>query len=150
MAYVLFFCCKLILKEKKDGKNGKKIKKEREREKKQFASSSTAVSFSCPGCSWCSSQQVYYCNLNKDNRTYEIKKSPIDKLLGCVGVIYLAWTPRKGPTLKYTGNYHFWIVGPSHLFFRSFALLEGKLCILQWINAHQQESYTVHENQELC
>lgn len=50
-----FFCCKIILK------------KEKKKEKK-FASSSTAVSFSCPGCSRWSSQQVYYCNLNKDNR----------------------------------------------------------------------------------
>lgn len=56
MAYVLFFCCKIILK------------KEEKNSKKQFASSSTAVSFSCPGCSRWSSQQVYYCNLNKDNR----------------------------------------------------------------------------------
>lgn len=108
MTYVLFFCCKIILKEKRLKKVKKKKKKregEKRKETKQFASSSTAVSFSCPGCSWWSSQQVYYCNLNKDNRTYEIKKSPIDKLMGCVSVVHLAWKPREVLTLKYTGNY---------------------------------------------
>lgn len=44
------------------------FKKENKKRGKKFASSSTAVSFSCPGCSRWSSQQLYYCNLKKDNR----------------------------------------------------------------------------------